>query len=109
MKIYHIAKSQDWETAKKHKEYTADSLSSQGFIHCSKESQVVAVANTIFKGNKNLMLLEIEEDKVKPEIKYEKPLGENEAYPHIYGALNIDAVTKVIEFEPDADSFFTFP
>lgn len=109
MKIFHIAHLKDWEEAQKQEKYTADSLATQGFIHCSKDYQVVDVADAIFKGQKDLILLEIDTEKVKPGIKFEKPLGEKEEYPHIYGALNTDAVIKVSNFKPDVNGFFTFP
>jgi uncharacterized protein (DUF952 family) len=54
------------------------------------------------------VILCIDADKVKAEIRYEK--AENgEFFPHIYGELNVDAVYEVIGFEPGADGFFEFP
>ena len=44
-----------------------------------------------------MLLLEIDEKMVEAEIKYE-PAENSEAYPHIYGALNVNAVTKVTDF-----------
>jgi len=33
--IYHIARRADWESARSSGLYTADSLATEGFIHCS--------------------------------------------------------------------------
>lgn len=95
--ILHITTKKDWEKAKEKNEYRGDTLDSEGFIHCSTPEQIDEVAQCLFKGKKDLMLLEIDETKVKSEIKYED--AENgKLYPHIYGPLNIDAVINVQDF-----------
>ncbi|MGM3306987.1 DUF952 domain-containing protein [Anabaena sp. WFMT] len=53
----------------------------------------------------NLVLLFIETEQVQAEIRYEVA-EENELFPHIYGALNIDAVYQIIDFIPREDGFF---
>lgn len=50
--ILHIAKRQEWEQAKDLGSYRPDSLDSEGFIHCSKSTQIVKVANTFFDNQK---------------------------------------------------------
>ena len=96
--------------------YHADSLSTEGFIHCSKASQIVAVANTFYRGQQGLVLLVIDPSKLEPALKWEPPAEpeptharEGELFPHLYGPLNLDAVVNVIKFEPDADGIFTLP
>ncbi|MEG4009167.1 DUF952 domain-containing protein [Microcoleus sp. Pol11C1] len=105
--IFHITQSQQWEEAKQLKSYRGETLDSEGFIHCSTLPQVVKSANKFFVGKKKLLLLLIDSEKVESEIKYELAAGEN--YPHIYGPLNVDAVLKVVEFEPSADGKFELP
>ena len=105
--IFHITQSQQWEEAKQLKSYRGETLDSEGFIHCSTLPQVVKSANKFFVGKKGLLLLLIDSEKVKSEIKYELAAGEN--YPHIYGSLNVDAVLKVVEFEPGTDGKFELP
>ncbi len=105
-KIFHITPKSDWNPEEK--EYRADTLSSQGFIHCSTEDQVVGVADHIFKGRKDLQLLVIDEMNVKASVRYEDA-GDGNLYPHIYGPLNTNAVVAVLEFKPKADGFFGMP
>jgi len=95
--ILHIAIKKDWEMAKENDEYRGDTLDSEGFIHCSTPKQIDGVAQHLFKGKKDLVLLEIDEKKVRPEIKYEDA-GNGKLYPHIYGPLNTDAVINVRDF-----------
>lgn len=103
--ILHITQRQQWEEAKVIGSYRADSLETEGFIHCSKSTQIVKVANRFFFNQKSLILLFIDSDRVKAEIRYEEAeIGE--LFPHIYGELNVDAVYKVIGFEPGKDGFF---
>jgi len=106
--ILHITKRQQWEQAKDLGSYRADSLDSEGFIHCSKSTQIVKVANTFVFNQKELVLLFIDSDKIQAEIRYE-PAEIGELFPHIYGELNIDAVYQVIDFEAGEDGFFELP
>jgi uncharacterized protein (DUF952 family) len=106
--ILHIASREDWEKAKAQGSYRTDSLIDEGFIHCSKRDQVIEVANTFFRGQEGLVLLSIDRSRVAAEIRHENLEGGEERFPHIYGALNLDAVIEVIEFEPGEDGRFQF-
>ncbi|MBO0869114.1 MAG: DUF952 domain-containing protein [Micromonosporaceae bacterium] len=110
--IYHIARATDWQRALPVGEYrisTVDkTLEQQGFIHASTASQVAGVANAIFAGVPDLVLLLIDEDLVGPEIRYEAPPGGTQRYPHIYGPLGTDAVVGTQPLEPGADGRFHF-
>lgn len=106
--ILHITARQDWEKAKSTGIYRADSLETEGFIHCSSAAQVVKTANLWFKNQTDLLLLFINSEKVESEIRYDI-VRKNEAFPHIYGALNTDAVFKVIEFNRGENGLFELP
>ena len=80
-----------------------------GFVHCSTEDQVVNVADTRFRGQKGLVLLCIDTDKVTAEIRYENLEGGQELFPHIYGEINTDAVVQVAEFKPNINGHFALP
>jgi uncharacterized protein (DUF952 family) len=55
------------------------------------------------------VLLEIDARQVRAEIRYENCEGGQEAFPHIYGALNLDSVVRVLTFEPGEDGRFAMP
>lgn len=105
--ILHITPRSHWQEAQQDGVYRAESLETEGFIHCSTCPQVVATANTFFRGQTGLVLLCIESDRVQSEIRYETVNGNQ--YPHLYGLLNLNAVTQAIDFEPNADGDFTLP
>lgn len=107
--ITHITKRELWDKAKRKGIYVNKSLESDGFIHCSDLNQVIKVANFLFKGQRYLVLLYINEDKVNAEIKYEDLYNAGEDYPHIYGPLNIDAVEDIKEFIPNKEGDFELP
>ena len=114
--ILHLASNDAWLAAIEDGLYLADSLSMEGFIHCSKPSQIVGVANTFYHGQRGLVLLVIDPLKLQAEMKWEPPAEPEptharagELFPHIYGPLNLDAVVYVLPFEPDEDGNFTLP
>jgi len=106
--IFHITSTPQWEQAQLAEIYEGDTLASEGFIHCSTLPQVVGVANRYFVGQTDLLLLCIASDQVQAEIKYEAIAGD-EAYPHIYGPLNLDAVTQVLTWTAQPDGSFALP
>ncbi len=103
--IYHIAFSEDWYLALDNGEYTADSLMSEGFIHCSTREQVLRTAEAFFKGRKDLVLLEIAADRLPVEVRYE-PAANGEFFPHIYGSVALPAVERVLPLRTDAEERF---
>lgn len=104
--IYHIARRDEWQSALETGAYRTGSLETEGFIHCSLRRQVLPVANTLYHGQKNLVLLEIDPDFVEADICHE---GEADRFPHIYGPLNLNAVRRMAEFPARADGSFAFP
>ncbi|MGA7936766.1 MAG: DUF952 domain-containing protein [Kovacikia sp.] len=105
--IFHITARSDWQQAQQTGIYQADSLETEGFIHCSTPAQVIRTANTFFVGQSGLVLLCINPELVQPEIRYEAADGDR--FPHIYGPLNLNAVTQVLALEPDAEGKFALP
>ena len=97
--ILHITSHKEWERSKYNNEYTAPSLESDGFIHCSTIKRVIDTANLFYKGQKDLVLLCIDETKLRSECKYENPTDgiihnpeTGSLFPHVYSPINIYAV-----------------
>ncbi|HEX2968755.1 MAG TPA: DUF952 domain-containing protein [Bacteroidales bacterium] len=114
--IYHITTHEDWEKARVTGEYKAASLHSEGFIHCSTLKQTIDTANLFFKGKEDLILLCIDENKLKPECKYENPAGGRKhdpavgnLFPHVYGPINIPAIIKIVDFPSGKNGLFMLP
>lgn len=104
--IYHITTEKQWHDAKHRSQYEAESLRSEGFIHCSNAAQVVQVANRLFRNMPGLILLHIETETLSPRLVYENLEGGEEPFPHVYGAINRAAIVGVSPFEPAPDGTF---
>lgn len=107
--IFHITSKSEWERAQGTGMYQPGSLKGDGFIHCSTVDQVIDIANKLFRGQTDLTLLCIDDNRVKPLVKYEDLYQSQQLYPHIYGALNLDAIISVDGFPPEADGTFVLP
>lgn len=93
--IYHVSTAQQWQIAQQQGFYEVESLTIEGFIHCSKMEQVAGVLERYYKDQTGLLLLHIDESKLTASLKYELAPSVNEEFPHIYGRLNLDAVVKI--------------
>jgi uncharacterized protein (DUF952 family) len=107
--IYHIARTADWQAAQARCSYAPGSLATEGFIHCSTAAQVVATANRLFRGQRDLLLLCVETSRVRADIHHENLEGGASLFPHVYGALEIDSIVSVHEFPPLTDGSFALP
>lgn len=106
--ILHICPRAAWDQAQSLGDYRADSLITEGFVHCSTPAQVVGTANLLFRGQVGLVLLVIDGDRLTAPIRYEDA-GNGQFFPHVFGPINPDAVVGVREFAPDADGAFGQP
>lgn len=94
--IYHVTTKAEWEKALSIGKYEAPSLFSEGFIHLSKEDQVSGVLERYYNGVDNLVLLHVDESMLSAELKYELSPSVNQEFPHLFGALNVEAVVNVV-------------
>lgn len=98
MTIYHIVLPETWREFEGKDEYTAESLATEGFIHCSYGVQVDGVLRRYYSGAEKVLVLAIDPSKLISRL-VEEPSTNNEVYPHIYGPINRDAVIGVEERE----------
>lgn len=116
--ILHLTPRTDWLAAQKTGEYRVPSLQTEGFIHCSTEKQIVKVADSFYADRHGLVLLVIDPALLHSKMRWERPAHPDqqadlphseELFPHIYGPLNLDAVIRVLDFEPNLNGKFTQP
>jgi uncharacterized protein (DUF952 family) len=96
--IYHIVSAADWAQFEGKTVYFADSLATEGFVHCCTQSQVAGVLERFYAGQSNFLLLQINPTKLTSELRYEAVSDSPEAFPHIYGVINMEAIEIVESF-----------
>ena len=89
--IFHNTTESGWEAARRAGVYAADTLGSEGFIHCSTADQWPRVRRERFAGRTDLVLLEIDPALAGAEVRWENLEGGEEAFPHLYGPLDTAA------------------
>jgi uncharacterized protein (DUF952 family) len=112
-RIFHIADAHDWSVAAASGSYETSSrdlsLGEQGFIHASRLDQVGLVAQAIYADYREpLVLLTIDPSRLTAPV-VEEDGGTGELFPHIYGPINVDAVTAVNELRWDPASQLVLP
>jgi uncharacterized protein (DUF952 family) len=106
--LLHITEQSEWEAARDAGRYAPTTLATEGFIHLSTPEQVLFPANSFYRGRSGLVLLVLDPERLTAEVRHEDTTGHGE-FPHLYGPLNLDAVTAVLPFEPEEDGTFSPP
>lgn len=96
MFIYHVVLPEVWEYFRTRPSYQSDSLQTEGFIHCSYETQLEDVLNRYYSNENKVFILKIETAKLLSKL-VEEPSTNGEIYPHIYGRLNHNSVVEIKE------------
>ena len=96
--ILHLAIRTDWEAAKSSGHYPWSTrgitVADEGYTHCSFESQWKGVRDRFYAdlADNELVLLEIDEALLTSEVIVEQLAAAPEAFPHVYGCIDIAAV-----------------
>jgi uncharacterized protein (DUF952 family) len=105
--IFHIAQQHEWAAATT--VYRPGGFDIEGFIHCSTASQVMKVVRRLFRGRQDLVLLRVDPDLLESEVRFENLEGGDELFPHIYGELDLEAVTGIEALAIGDDGEFAMP
>ena len=110
-RIYHLAIASDWDSALRTGAYRASTLNrtleDEGFIHCSFMHQVQTIADLVYRGRDDVVLLTIDPGALEAEIRVEGAADGSDAYPHIYGPMPVAAVVDVAALECGPDGRLT--
>lgn len=115
--VYHIAIKENFIQETNKNSYKPDYLLSDGFIHCTgdPDTTLVVLGDYFQQVTKEIILIEIEINRLTAVIKYEKPapisggatnhIKEGLLFPHIYGALNLDSIVGAAIIEKRDETF----
>ncbi len=96
-RIYKILPRADWLAADAAGRFEGSAVDlADGYIHFSTAAQAQETARRHFAGQEDLVLLEIETDDLGDQLKWEPSRG-GDLFPHLYIALEAQAVRAVIE------------
>ena len=104
--LYHLVLRSAWEK-NVDQPYRAESLTDEGFIHCSYADQVARSANRFYAEQSELLVLHIDAERLSSPLR-EEASGTGEVFPHIYGPLNRDAVVKTEALQRGPDGRWCF-
>lgn len=99
--IYHITDRQTWQADNDVQFYNGDTLSSIGFIHCCRSDQIDFVLENWFRGQADLVLLQVNTKKLTSQLVFENLEGGSELFPHIYGPIDRTAITNISHIDKE--------
>jgi uncharacterized protein (DUF952 family) len=108
-KIYKICPASAWREAERQGVYrgSADDIR-DGFIHFSTASQLAETAKKHFFGQTGLFLIELDANVLGDSLRWE-PSRDDELFPHLYGELDLGAVTAVLDMRARSDGTHDIP
>lgn len=107
--IYKVVSRTLWEEAEAAGVFRGAPIDVQdGFIHFSAASQVVETVARHFAGQADLLLVEVDAERLGKALRWEVSRG-GDLFPHLYGHLPLDAVVSVAELPLGEDGVHVFP
>lgn len=79
-----------------------------GFIHLSTAAQLAGTLDRHFAGKNDLVVLAVDLARLADAVRWEPSRG-GQLFPHVYGALPMDAVTAAAPLERAADGAVRLP
>ena len=107
--IYKICPASDWHAAESDGVYGGSALDRRdGFIHFSTAEQATETAAKHFAGQRDLVLVSVDAEKLGKRLKWEPSRG-GALFPHLYCTLELTAVLCVEPLPLDAAGRHAFP
>jgi len=109
MFIYKVCPRPLWDDAERAGRFTGAAIDlTDGYIHFSTAGQLAETLAKHFAGQTGLLLIEVAADRLGGALKWEPSRG-GALFPHLYSALDVAAVTKVVPLPLDAGGRHILP
>ena len=108
-RIYKICPASAWREAERQGVYRGSADDARdGFIHFSARSQVAETAGKHFAGQTGLLLIAVDADALGAALRWERSRND-ELFPHLYGELDLGAVTGIYDMPARSDGTHVIP
>jgi uncharacterized protein (DUF952 family) len=101
----HIVTPAEWAAVRGTPAYAPASLETEGFLHLSATEQLPATADRHYRAAGRLLALGVDPDLLAAELRWEHVPSRGEAFPHVYGPLNLDAVVALAVLTETPDGY----
>jgi uncharacterized protein (DUF952 family) len=102
--LFHIALPEDWVAAQTAGAYAVSTrgrtLAEEGFIHCSFAEQLASTATRFYGDLDEVVVLRIDVERLTCPVVVEDLTGSGEAFPHVYGPIDLAAVIEARSARP---------
>ncbi|MBC7580823.1 MAG: DUF952 domain-containing protein [Tardiphaga sp.] len=107
--IYKICPASNWREAERQGVYRGSADDARdGFIHFSTAAQVAGTVRKHYAGQIGLFLIAVNADALGDALRWEPSRGDD-LFPHLYGELDLGAVTAVLELRSRSDGGHDIP
>ena len=108
-KIYKICPASAWREAERQGVFRGSAVDIRdGYIHFSTALQVAETARKHFAGQTGLFLIAVDADALGDALRWERSRNDD-LFPHLYGELDLGAVTSVYSMLARSDGFHDIP
>ena len=107
--IYKICPASSWREAERHGVYRGSADDARdGFIHFSTAAQLAETVKKHYFGQAGLFLIAVDADALGDALRWEPSRG-GDLFPHLYGELDLGAVTAVLDLRARSDGGHDIP
>lgn len=100
--IYKILGIDEWRAAQAAGEFRGSAADlADGYVHLSTAEQVVETAARHFAGQRGLVLLTVDAQRLGEHLRWEPAPRRGSLFPHLYASLPLDAVVAEVELADD--------
>jgi uncharacterized protein (DUF952 family) len=107
--IYKICPASNWREAERQGSYRGSPDDARdGFIHFSTAAQLEGTLKKHYTGQTGLFLVAVDADLLGDALRWEPSRG-GDLFPHLYGPLDLGAVTAVMDLRARSDGSHEIP
>ena len=108
-KIYKILPKAEWDAARAAGAFAGSAVDlADGFIHFSTEAQLPETLRKHYFGQTGLFLIAVDADALGDLLRWEPSRG-GDLFPHLYGELDLGAVTAIMDLRARSDGNHDIP